>query len=287
MSETAFLLRISRPRFWFYTFGPYLIGLIAGAGRPEDLFFPAVAVFAFYFLLPANLLIYGVNDIFDYETDRINPKKDGYELLVGPDKRRPVLAAIAVTNSPVILLSATVFLTSYETNSLLIVLGAFLFLSIFYSAPPIRAKTKPFLDSAFNALYVMPGALAYVLVSREAPPAEVILAASCWTAAMHAYSAIPDIKADRTAGIHTIATVCGTYGTLAVCFLLYAAAAILSLPYLGIASITVGLAYLLLMLASVQSARMGRLFRLYRAFPIINVVAGFALFWTIAAAKFL
>ena len=104
---------------------------------------------------------------------------------------------------------------------------------------------------------------------------------------MHAYSAIPDIEADKTADLKTIATVLGPYGTLAACAILYAASAILSFECLGIASVTLGGAYILLMLASVASYRNGRLFKLYRAFPLINIAAGFVIFWNVALSKLL
>lgn len=103
---------------------------------------------------------------------------------------------------------------------------------------------------------------------------------------MHAYSAIPDIEADKEADIKTIATVCGPYLTLAICAALYLAAAIISFEYLGFVSVSLGTAYVFLMLASVWSFKSGRLFKLYRAFPIINVAAGFILFWEIALRKF-
>jgi 4-hydroxybenzoate polyprenyltransferase len=34
-----------------------------------------VLLFGLYFLIPANIRIYGINDIYDYETDKLNPKK--------------------------------------------------------------------------------------------------------------------------------------------------------------------------------------------------------------------
>lgn len=270
----------SRPRFWFYVFGPYIVGLIAGIKTSNELATISYLLFGLYFLLPANLLVYGINDIFDYETDVINAKKTGYELLVPPESRFRLLIFIAVTNSPFLI--AILFF-----NLPAMVAGlAFLFLSLFYSAPPIRAKTKPFLDSAFNILYVMPGLFAYSLVTSELAPIKLMLAGACWTAAMHAYSAIPDIDADREAGFNTIATVCGPYVTLAICSILYSAAAVLSIEYLGFVSVSLGFAYVFLMLASVRSYRTGRLFKLYKAFPLINIAAGFVIFWHIALEKF-
>lgn len=276
-----FLLKVSRPRFWFYVFGPYLVGLAAGIASRGDLADWRFAVFGIYFLLPANLLVYGINDIFDYETDSLNEKKTEYETLVGPERRRRLFFWIAALNLPFIIMAALLFdVKSFAA------METFIFLSIFYSSPPIRAKTKPVLDSAFNVLYVMPGVFAYAISAGELPPTILIVAGGLWTAAMHAYSAIPDIDADRKAGLNTIATFFGPYGTLAICFVLYAGAAVLSLEYLGVASVTLGSAYLILMLASVRSVKTGRLFKLYRAFPFINVAAGFIIFWHIALQKF-
>ncbi len=281
MPDLRFLLKVSRPRFCFYIFGPYLVGLVAAAATREELLDWRFALFGLYFLLPANLLIYGINDIFDYETDRLNEKKNTYETLVVPDLRRSLLIAILATNLPFII--ATIVFAYAALPSI----AGFLFFSIFYSAPPIRAKTKPFLDSAFNILYVFPGAFTYQMLTGNFPPVGLMIAAGCWTAAMHAYSAIPDIEADKAAGLKTIATVLGPYGTLTICALLYAASAILSLEYLGIASVMLGGAYILLMLASVASYRNGRLFKLYRAFPLINIAAGFVIFWNVALSKLL
>ena len=65
------LLRVSRPRFWMYLLGPFMIALAATSLRPPV----EVWLLGLYLTLPANLLIYGVNDLFDVETDRLNPKK--------------------------------------------------------------------------------------------------------------------------------------------------------------------------------------------------------------------
>lgn len=274
MRELSFIFDVSRPRFWFYLFGPYIVGLVAGVENLNGLADWRYIAFGFYFLLPANLLVYGINDIFDYETDRVNDKKSGYETIVGPERSRRLFVWIATLNLPFIILAAVLF----NARSFL-ALQTFIFLSLFYSSPPIRAKTKPILDSAFNILYIMPGVFGYAITTGVLPPIELIIAGGLWTAAMHAYSAIPDIEADTKAGISTIATFFGGYGTLAICFGLYAAAAVISASHLGVTAALLGAAYLILMLASVQSLRTGRIFKLYKAFPMINVGAGFVLFW--------
>jgi lycopene elongase/hydratase (dihydrobisanhydrobacterioruberin-forming) len=273
MPDFRFLLKVSRPRFWLYVFGPYLVGLAAGASSREDFFQIKVFAFALYFLLPANLLIYGVNDIFDFETDKLNPKKQDYEILVQPADRWRLVGAILLLNIPF------VFASFFMNGVALISMWAFLLLSIFYSTPPIRAKAIPVVDSMFNALYVMPGIFAYGLMSGELPPVMSIIAATLWTMAMHAYSAVPDIKADKDAGVETIATLLGRNGTLLFCSACYLLAAMFAFPYLGPFAGILGLVYLALIGLSLFTKQTGGVYRIYQYFPFVNSACGFLLFW--------
>jgi 4-hydroxybenzoate polyprenyltransferase len=273
----SFLLKVSRYRFWFYTFGPYIIGVATAASTVKAFADPSTFLYGLYFLFPANLLIYGINDIFDYETDVLNSKKQGYEPLVSKDKHRSLWLAIALTNVPFILLSLFLGMAA-------IPLFGFLLFSIFYSAYPIRAKAVPFLDSAFNILYVFPGIFGYMLHSGKMPPAILIAASACWTAAMHAYSAVPDIKADTNAGLDTIATFLGRKFTLLLCAFLYALSAALAFKWLGYLAVLLGVVYVALMLFSLLASH--RLFQIYKLFPIVNIAAGAAIFWYIALTRF-
>lgn len=272
-------VRISRPRFWLYLFGPYLLGLAAGASSTSDFLRLDSILFAIYFLLPANLLVYGINDIFDFETDSVNPKKRGYELLVGPERRRGLLLGIGILNLPFII--AACILVPRALPSL----AAFLFFSVMYSAPPVRAKSVPILDSIFNILYVMPGAFAYQMLAGSFPPAWTIIAASLWTAAMHAYSAIPDIKADTEAGLDTIATLLGPSWTHVFCIACFLVAALVAASNASSASV-LGIFYLGLMGWSLASTRDDGVFRVYRIFPWVNAITGFLIFISVAWPKF-
>src|SRR5215218_2107283 len=169
------IVTISRPRFWLYLFGTYLVGLAAGASSTSDFFRVDSILFGLYFLLPANLLVYGINDIFDFETDRLNPKKVGYEMLVRPESHKLLAIWIIVLNVPFLVAA---FFVAY---SALVPLGTFLILSIFYSAPPVRAKAIPIIDSVFNILYVFPAAFAYQMLTGNFPPLLAMIAAGAWT----------------------------------------------------------------------------------------------------------
>ncbi len=273
------ILAISRPRFWIYVFGPYIIGLAAGATSSADLLRTDAVLFGLYFLLPANLLVYGINDIFDFETDIRNPKKAEYEMLVRPETHRSLWKWIAILNTPFVI--AAIFLAPRTLPFLL----AFIALSAFYSAPPIRAKEVAFLDSIFNVLYVLPGAFAYQLISGEFPPAGVIFAAGLWTAAMHAYSAIPDIEADTIAQMETIATKLGSWGTHFFCLVCFGLAGFIGAIYAPPVAL-LGFVYVALMRFSIYDTNYKSVFSVYRWFPVINAICGFILFWYVAWPKF-
>ena len=275
----ARLLQTSRPRFWIYLFGPYIVGLAAGARTITDFLQWPVLLFALYFTLPANLLVYGVNDIFDYETDRDNAKKTGYETLIPPDERAALWKAIALWNLPFL-----PFLFFIPTTALVGLFG-FTFFGVFYSAPP-RFKTKPILDSASNVLYIFPGVFSFYLIGGSNFIPALFVAAWCWAMAMHAYSAVPDISADKNNGLKTVATFLGFYGTLVFCLLLYVAAAILSFATVGLLSVFLGSIYAGLMLFSLTRRNETELLRYYRFFPIVNTLWGAALFFAACANKF-
>src|SRR5215210_3559286 len=122
------IFKISRPRFWLYLFGTYLVGLAAGAASTSDFIRLDSILFGIYFLLPANLLVYGINDIFDFETYRLNPKKEEYEMLVRPESHKLLAIWTLVLNLPFLIAAF------FVAHAALMPLAAFLILSIFYSA---------------------------------------------------------------------------------------------------------------------------------------------------------
>mgnify|MGYP006289563281 CR=1 FL=1 len=212
-----YLLALSRPRFWLYLAGPVLVGVAYGAGSVGELFgLGAVALFA-YFLFPANVYLYGVNDVFDAEIDRKNPKKDDKE--VRYRGQTSVAAAVAVSGLLLIPVAAVVPPVAWGW------LVAWLVLATAYSAPPIRFKTTPLLDSVSNGLYILPGAAAYAALAGVQPPLWAVVGGWLWSMAMHTFSAIPDIEPDRRAGIRTTATALGQGRTYAYCAAVWALAA--------------------------------------------------------------
>lgn len=270
--HTANIYKISRPRFWLYTAGPFLIGTAAAAQSISDVHSGWVLLFLVYFLFPANLFIYGINDTYDYETDKLNPKKQQYELLVTPSMHDSLLKWIIYTNLPFWIIAFGLPIKN------IFAMLAFLLFSLFYSAPPIRAKTKPLLDSIFNILYLFPGWFAYYLGGGTAFNWKIFFAGMLWVMAMHAFSAIPDIASDAKVGLQTIATKLGRMGTLMFCALCYIGAALLSLQYVHWLSIVLGSCYVLMILLAAWGKNNTRIFRVYTWFPVVNGILGFSIF---------
>ncbi len=268
------LLRVSRPRFWIYLLGPFMVALAATSLRPPV----EVWLLGLYLTLPANLLIYGVNDLYDAETDRLNPKKQTYEHLLRSSERQGLTRAILLLNLPFI---ALVPFLPHAWPWLMI----FVITGVGYSMPPLRAKGRPIVDSAFNLLYVAPAFAAYATLSGRQPPITVVVAALLWCMAMHAYSAVPDIAADQAAGVPTIATMLGANRTLVFCGAAYATAAILAYSSVGTFALLGGVVYVVMITLSLLVRSPARLFLLYRSFPIINSAIGAALFCVIGALR--
>lgn len=76
---------------------------------------------------------------------------------------------------------------------------AFIVLGVGYSLKPLRFKSIPFLDSISNSFYIFPGVIGYMLAGGEILNRYAILGACARAMAMHAYSAVPDIEADKKA----------------------------------------------------------------------------------------
>ncbi len=208
--------KVSRFRFWFYLAGPYTVGYVWGAGRLLDLLSAEFLGYLVYFLLPANVFLYGVNDYWDEKTDRLNPKKRGKEHLVDAGERRALVSLLAVSMG----LSALFLLLQKDLAERLI-FSSFLFLGYFYSARPLRFKAVPFLDLSSNFLYAVPGVFGYYQVTGSLPPWIIILVAFLHTSAMQLFSAIPDIEYDERAGLTTTAVLLGEKASMLLCLVLW------------------------------------------------------------------
>ena len=289
------VISISRPRFWLYEFGTYMIGILTWLyiinqwpwslvdSAPNWLLYiwhhrQIISLRWLYFLIPANIYIYGINDIYDYETDKNNPKKQWYEDLVTPAEQKSLRKWILISNLPFLLLMTQL---NIYTN---IVFLLFLFFAWQYSAYPVRAKIKPIVDCLFSAgHYVTTAVFAFVmLVWVEDLNRIYIWAGVLWCMAMHIYSAIPDIKADSEAGMYTTAMLFGARGSIFLVGGLYILAGVMSYSWLWVVSPIISLIYIYMMMRSyIHIEDNTKLLDIYKYFPWINAIVGMIIFWSV------
>jgi 4-hydroxybenzoate polyprenyltransferase len=215
------LLVSSRPVSWINTAYPFAAAYLMTT-RQIDI---VLVLGTLFFLIPYNLAMYGINDVFDYESDLRNPRKGGAHGAV-LDRRlhRVTLVAAALACLPFV-----VFLVVVGSPASWLVLAGSLFFVVFYSAPPLRLKERPFLDSLTSSIHFFSPAV-YGLVLADATwtwqLAALIAAFALWGVASHAFGAVQDVVADREAGIASIATVRGARWTVRFALWCYTAAGV-------------------------------------------------------------
>src|SRR5690606_6716138 len=107
------------------------------------------------------------------------------------------------------------------------VLAMSLFAVVAYSAPPLRFKEVPVLDSITSSTHFVSPALYGLIAAGALPDARsgaILLAFFLWGMASHAFGAVQDVVPDREGGIDSIATVLGAARTVRLAIVLWSAA---------------------------------------------------------------
>lgn len=199
------LIEISRPVLWINTIGTTVIAMwITGA-----LWDWRILPILIWVTFPFNLLIYGINDIFDRDTDDPNARKGGYGgAKITDSETKPIVWGVILTNAPFLIY----FIATLPWPAWAWML-AYTFSFWQYSATPLRFKGRPVWDSLSNTDYAYPLVfVAFALGSEPMWPAALGLMA--WSMAKHVYDAIQDIDEDSAAGIRTTAVAFRTKGAL-------------------------------------------------------------------------
>ncbi len=265
----------SRPVSWINTAFPFAAAMLLTQRELTWL----LVVGTIYYLVPYNLAMYGINDVFDYESDLNNPRKGGIEgAVLGREYHRPLLWLVALTNLPFLIV-----LLAAGGPAAWLAIGVSSFAVIAYSAPPFRFKERPLLDSITSSThFVSPAVVGLTLAGASLDRGTLLVLAAffLWGMAAHAFGAVQDIVPDREAGIGSIATVLGARRTVRFALTCWAAAGVLVLfaPWPAPLAAMVAVPYIVNCTPwfFVSDEESGSANRAWRRFIVLNYLSGFA-----------
>ncbi len=212
MATFIFLIQVSRPLIWPVLPLVYYLGLHSAHASVSAVALAQMALLTF----PMNLIGCGLNDAFDYESDRLCPRRRAiWGAVVGAAERPPILRGCFLL-APLVLLGS---IATRNVNNLLATIGLLL-MAVLYSVPPIRLKERPPLDSLANGAgyFLFPFAMGYSLGANPwtMPLKYYLLALS--VCGIHALATAADYDADKVAGHRTLAVVYGRRAAAAAAF---------------------------------------------------------------------
>ncbi|MEX0613550.1 MAG: UbiA family prenyltransferase [Pirellulales bacterium] len=215
MARLLLAIQVSRPIVWPVLPLVYGLGLHA-ARAPLNM-----AALAQMILLtfPMNLIGCGLNDIYDYESDRRCPRRRAIWGAVVRAEDRPFILQAALAMMPLVVLGAC--LTRNWNN--IVATVSLVLVAWLYSVPPMRLKERPPLDSLANGVgyFLLPFVMGYSMgADPRDMPLRYYLLALC-VCGVHALATAADYEADRAAAHRTLAVAFGRRTAASVAFAVF------------------------------------------------------------------
>lgn len=205
-SDLAFLLQVCRPGLWTTTALFYLMPLGHSINFSSEKFWLGLI----YVLIPLGFVLYGVNDIFDAEADRLNPRKGTF--LFGSLGRKEQLAALRWQIAAFQIPFLAAFLL-WIGAQVLLWFAVLLAAVALYNAPRIAFKTRPPFDVLMQASYLLVFVLSSWLNGVQQLPWQTFAFGALFAMHSHLFGEVMDIVPDRESGRTTTAVRIGAVRT--------------------------------------------------------------------------
>ena len=201
--EIGFVVQAARPGFWLTTIWFYVMAVAGRTVFDRAEFWLGLV----YVTFPLGVLIYGWNDVVDFETDRFNPRKGTF--LFGargtPERLARLPWQIAFVQAPfAILFTFLLGLRALAWFAALIVIAAL------YNRRPFAFKARPGLDVLSQTGYLLVFVLASWLNHVPQVPWFTFLFGAMFAMHSHLFGQIMDLEPYRRAGRRTLAGVLHT-----------------------------------------------------------------------------
>lgn len=196
------LIKVSRPGFWPTHLWFFLLPL----GQREMFGSVGFWLGCVYVCFPLGLLLYGWNDLFDRETDRLNPRKDSwlFGARLDDDGLRRLPLWIAATQLPF----AIVF-TALVGAKALLWFAAMAAANAVYNWPKLGWKNWPVLDLVNQVAYLLVFVLASWVCAVPQLSAPAMVFSALFAMQSHLFGQVMDVDEDRAAGRRTTASIIG------------------------------------------------------------------------------
>ncbi|MHA2391237.1 MAG: UbiA prenyltransferase family protein [Promethearchaeota archaeon] len=191
----VYLLKLARPRTWFFIYYSYIIGWLLSGAQISIQF---IIGFLICILSTANVNL--LNAYTDIEEDQINlPNRVIMVDKVGLKNLRNIVLLIYVATSVIALVMPFWFQIVYLLS---------VFDTAFYSLEPLRFKAKPIQSMiSFSGAVFLPGVASWTLVNDLSNIPPIIYFLGFMFLTYCTLKNLPDYEGDRLAGLRTSATI--------------------------------------------------------------------------------
>lgn len=222
------VLRLARPRFWLASVVAVHVGFVLATHRlvprGDEIVTMGLAAVVTGPLLWLSVL--AVNDAYDLENDRANPRKATAPLVTGRVSRQQAMRISAVAGTLAVILAfalSWLFATGVAATVLL---------GWMYSAPPLRLKARPGADVAANAVAVGVfgplGGWVAINATTDGFPWAIAIIGIMAGSALYLPTTMADRAADIAYGARTTAVALGQRATFELGFALWTGSAALA-----------------------------------------------------------
>lgn len=207
INKALFYLKVSRPGLWFATIWLYLLPT---SGQEELLSTFGFWFGLFYVCFPLCFMVYGWNDVVDFETDKLNPRKDSFWFGARGSKEqldtlwKPILMVQLIT------VPIMVYLGGWE---MLLVFGLFFLINGLYNKRENGLRSRPPLELLCQIGYLLIVPMSIFINNTGSMPWQSYLYLFLFSMQSHLMGEVMDIVPDKAANRRTTATILGAVKT--------------------------------------------------------------------------
>ncbi len=207
LQKLLFYLKVSRPGLWFATVWLYLLP----TSQNEILLISFDFWYGlFYVCFPLNFLVYGWNDSVDFETDKLNPRKDSFWFGAKGSKEELQKLWKPMLIVHLVFMPYLIYLGSYL---MVIIILLFLLINGLYNMKENGIRSKPPFELLCQIGYLLVVPLSMLVNDTGMIPWQTFVYLFLFSMQSHLIGEVMDIEPDRKSGRKTTATILGMQKT--------------------------------------------------------------------------